>query len=76
MLVFKRFENERIVITVPPSATATRIEVEVTESHGRWAKLGTEAPRRVVVDRAEIDRVKTRDAQRAPSAAGAVLVPR
>jgi carbon storage regulator CsrA len=52
MLVIGRQIDERTIITVPPSATPTRIVVTVTGGTG--VKLGFDAPREVSVFREEL----------------------
>jgi sRNA-binding carbon storage regulator CsrA len=56
MLVLNRREGQEIAIDVPPSDTPTTIIVRLCEVHGSYGKLGTSAPRHVIVRRAEVDR--------------------
>jgi carbon storage regulator CsrA len=55
MLCLSRRTHESIVITVPPSATARRIRVEVTGTTGDRVQLGFAADEDVRIMRSEID---------------------
>ena len=54
MLNLTRRLNQRLVLTVPPSATPTTIEVVVTKVRGNHIGIGVEAPRPVEVARGEL----------------------
>jgi len=54
MLVLSRKHLEKVVIDVPPSATVTKIVVQVVDIQAGKIRLGIEAPREVPVWRQEI----------------------
>ena len=54
MLVLTRKEDEKVVITVPPSSTETKIEVCLNQLSPSRARLGFVAPKEVKVLRKEI----------------------
>lgn len=54
MLVFTLAPKECFFITVPPSQEETIVRVEIVEirkAKGKYVKIGTSAPSRVIVDR-------------------------
>ena len=55
MLVVSRRKGERVVLEVPGVG---RVEVLVSEVRGDKVRLGIEAPRHVVIDRAEVHEAK------------------
>lgn len=59
LLCLTRKKNERIILTVPPSTTPTRIVVTTISIERDKVRLGTEAPAAVVIDREEIDQRRT-----------------
>lgn len=56
MLVLQRMENEKVVITVPPSAGPRRIEVMACRTLHDRVKLGFTAADDVEINRAEVQR--------------------
>lgn len=53
MLVLKRNKYEKIEITIPPSATPTKIMVVCCDTFHRYAKIGIGAERHIQVLREE-----------------------
>lgn len=62
MIVFNRKKLERIILTVPPSAHAQTIAVQVCRVLGGAAVIGVEAAREIQVDRQEVHERKAREA--------------
>ncbi len=54
MLVLSRRLHQSVIITVPPSTVAQRVEVQVVEIDGRAVRLGFNAAPEVAVNRQEI----------------------
>lgn len=54
MLVLSRMRDQKVVITVPPSAEPTHVEVTLVDIRGDKVRLGFDAPDGVVVDREEV----------------------
>lgn len=54
MLVLSRKTNERVVISVPPSAEPTEVVVQVVDIHGGKARLGIQAPKTATIHREEV----------------------
>lgn len=54
MLVLSRKRDERIVLTVPPSTTPTRIEFTCVDIRGDKCRTGWEAPTEVAIHRGEV----------------------
>jgi carbon storage regulator CsrA len=54
MLVLSRDTGGRVVITVPPSAEPTRVEVLLLKLQGNRARIGFDAPEPVAVHRLEV----------------------
>lgn len=60
MLVLSRLKNEAVVITIPGGQQIRVTLVDVRTGNGGKARLGFEAPRDVIIHRAEVqDRVDT-----------------
>lgn len=58
MLILTRRPIETIVVTVPPSAVPTKIEIHTLGVKGNHVRVGVTAPRHVTIDREEIYRRK------------------
>ena len=73
MLVLSRRKEEGITITVPASPSPTVIKIKMLSLEMKFrvpkAKISVEAPRRVIVDRDEIDELKKAEQQDASSKA-------
>ena len=54
MLNITRRRDQKTIITVPPSATATTIVIDVPQIRHDLVKLGIDAPAEVVIDRDEV----------------------
>lgn len=61
MLVLSRKRNEKLMFTVPASDQPTEIVLTVVDVRGDRVRLGSEAPREVIVDRAEVYLAKQRE---------------
>ena len=45
MLVLARKKNERVFITIPPSAEPVRVELKMIDTGNSQARVGIDAPR-------------------------------
>jgi carbon storage regulator CsrA len=75
-LVISRQQDEKTILTVPPSDTATRIQVDVNRIKRDQVRLSFDAPRAVSIQRKEIqddiDRRITRPARAGPDQAAPI----